>query len=761
MVSAASPKATPKPASKAKARPKKKKAEIWAHQDTIRRVEADSASYKRQMAGLHRMTKTVGEYLREKEELKKRQDLQLPSEGQQLQPQLELLEHDRFDPAGVSLHTAAIELPQTVVERIGVAVKYLVTKDHQNWPIVLDQIQANGGLKGIPEVDIRKLVYRIPRRQLFIVFPKIEAMLAGAGIQKSPKIMNAYCKSIIAGPKPSETHLKLLEACVEEIRAVSKKGKLPRETYEILIEAYGKQCDIKKMDATISEMKLHNLQPLANVYSNVLTTCVYKTKDHKQAVQIFDSMKFLAGSLAPGTSEYQDVIVSYVNNDDIEKALDLYQEMLASSIAINQNIVVALARGCMARDLLRFKAWDFMFEIYRMNWEPTVPTLEYMLYLAAKDGDLALARALFQQLNLLHALSARSFGFLMLAYARSGLAATEAQYKVPAISLHEEGRNFRLNLLDKIDHVPTFEDPTRAIPFLPKPSLSSKQELLGESSAVMAHALLVNPGFVNTESVNSFLNVAANAGRLEDFVDRYNEFTELDAVPETKTSTSDPKAVVLEPPEAGELTEEVSEVELNESSEEVNAQLSELNGEPKATESQNFELEEVQPDESTLQTLQRAQKSPILAQISSHNALKKIPRDLVTYVIALKAAARHKNYSFSQEVWQERGKYRKSTAFRNLPQQKRQALDFQFATAMVNCLTEMKLLDDALAVVVSTEYQFRWTWRELSALHKAAVSVGLDKTTRVVRNIARRAQIEFEGKIRRKDYKKYVMERGF
>ena len=80
---------------------------------------------------------------------------------------------------------------------------------------------------------------------------------------------------------------------------------------------------------------------------------------------------------------------------------------------------------------------------------------------------------------------------------------------------------------------------------------------------------------------------------------------------------------------------------------------------------------------------------------------------------------------------------------------------------MVNCLTDMKLLDDALAILVSTEYQFKWTWKELLHLYAAAAEAGYDKVTKTIRGVVKRAQINFEGKIRRKDYKKYVMERGY
>lgn len=185
-----------------------------------------------------------------------------------------------------------------------------------------------------------------------------------------------------------------------------------------MIQAYGKNNNLEKINMCLSEMKQNKLEPSQKTFSNILSTCVYKANDHKQAVEIFDSMKFLSQKTKPDTRAYQDIIVSYVNNDNIEKALDLYREMITEKIEINQRIMVALARGCTSRPELRFKAWDFIFDIYNNNWEPTLNTFEYMLYLSAKDGDVALSRAFYSKLNESNAITPRSFSFLLLAYSK-------------------------------------------------------------------------------------------------------------------------------------------------------------------------------------------------------------------------------------------------------------------------------------------------------------------------------------------------------
>lgn len=699
------------------------KLQQWADQEELRLIRQKNEEYAKKLKELKQLTKNVANYVRKRDarvlEAQKISELALPSEvrseGELPAPDVSnSSEIAKFDASRASLSTSAVSLPDSIQDRLGLAVKYLVSKEHQNWGLVLQQLEAEGGFADIPEKDIRKLVYAIPKNQLSLVFPYIESLLDQAGIAMSPKIINTYIKSLMLGNTLDEQQVGSVEEAVDKLRLVSRKGKLPRATYELLIEAYGKNTNVEKMNQVILEMKDLGLQLSPAVYTNVLSTCVYKTRDHKQAVQFFDLMKFLAGSMAPKTREYQDIIVSYVNNDDIERALDLYEEMLSQKLEFNQNIMVALARGCMSREQLRFKAWDFIFEIYRCGWEPTVNTLEYMLYLASKDGDLALARALYQQLNISDATSPRSFSFLLLAYARTTIGKDISEFQPLAITVHEAGRNFRRSILEKIDLTPNMENPKQAIPYLPKITLSTPEEALAESSAIMAHALMVNPGHVNVESVTTFLNVAARMGSLDEFIDRYEEFTFLD-----KTGISETRTVV----------------------------------EPEILESVDVSLIAEGPS---------ATKSPIMAQVvQGRNSSFKMPRNTITYIIALKAAAKHRNYIFAQKIWTERGTYRKSASFRNLTKDQKEKLDFSFASAMVNCLTEMKLLDDALAILVSTEYQFKWTWKQLLNLYTAAAETGYDKVTKTIRGVVKRAQINYEGKIRRKDYKRYVMERGY
>lgn len=699
--------------SKPKPKPAPRKEESVELQAPLPAERIERLEYMNKLGKFRELRDSTARILREpSSEPQQTRKLEVVEEEEPEEPQ-ELQNDENFDPSQQILAAPAVAVPESITDRLGLAVKYLVNKDHQNWSLVLDQLQLEGGFKDISPKDVRLLAYSIPVSDFQNVFPKFSALMAEAGIAMSPKILNTYMRSLLYGSTVDGDKMTEIQKCADQIKELSKGHKMPRITYELLVQAYGKNLNVQKMNEVLAEMQLMKLTPSKTTYSNVLSTCVYKAKDHKTATELFDYMKFESAKTQPSTKQYQHMIVSHVINDNVEKALDLYDEMLQGNIPLNQAILQCLARGCSTREHLKVKAWHFMFEIYEKGWNPTVETAEFMIYLCAKDGDLAMARAVYQQLNLSQSLLSKSFAFLMKAYAT---ASTNHQH-LPSITLNEAGRKFRNNLLAKTNLHPKLSNPRQMLPFLPLPELREANEIMAESSAMMAHSVMVNPSFLVIESINNYLNVAATVGTLEDFIDRFNEFTFLD-----KTGIPQTRYV--------------------------------LDGVDESTEAS--ELEEVEEkQEKKLPT-----KSPLLSEVMAGNgAAVRKPRNSLSYIYALKAAGEHRNYKFAQQIWTERGSFRKSDLFKNMLRKEKDKQDFEFAIAMVNALTTMGMYDDALAIIVSTEYQFKWTWAHFRDLYDKAATLSFTKITQTLRGIASRAQINYAGKLRKKDYKRYLVDR--
>ncbi|KAK6457769.1 mitochondrial group I intron splicing factor CCM1 [Scheffersomyces xylosifermentans] len=706
-------------------------------EDSRRRLQVHEEESKRKLDDLKTLARDVSIMVKQRQEIENLN--KIPLSAKEPEEDLSPEESDKSatgDNVVIDKNAfivPATPIPEEISKRLGLALRYLVSEKNQNWPLVLDQLKASDGFKDLPYGTVVDFLTKIPPNQMKFVIPTIEELLQEAQIPKTAKIISLYMTSLTSGTTVSDSTIQVLENYCADIKSM-KNGKLPKRAYETLILAHGKNGNLQKIQDTLAEMRLNQVEISGTVLTNILTTCVYKARDHKQAVEIFDTMRFEKEVYKPGTRAYQDIIVSYVNNDDIEKAIDIYREMITEKIEVNQQIMVALARGCASRETFRFKSWDFMFEIYKNKWTPTLPTYEYMMYLSSRDGDLALTRALYTRLIKDNTVTKRSLTFLLLAYSKAQLPGEALEPFL--ITSQDRGRIFRENVINTSG----ITEPSSGFPFLPLDELTTKTQIMAESSAIWAHTCLHNPDLINSESTTSYLNIASEMGMLSDFIDRFEGSTYLED-DERKLSNG---FVIEEPLEEQNVTDEPAADQSDEvvenSGEETVYEIS-LNKSP---------LHEKYDESSTV-------KSPVLKSLQT----KRTPRVSLTYVVALKAAGKFNNYSFANRIWQERGKFRRTNRFKNLSRSEKDKLDFQFASQMVRTLTDLNLLEDALAVLKSTEYQFRWTWRELDPLKTAAVEQGNTKISQTVRGIARRAQVTYEGKIRRKDYKKYVMERGY
>lgn len=610
-----------------------------------------------------------------------------------------------------------VHLPKEVEQRFGDSLRFLVNKHHQNWPMMVGQLAKSGGFTGLQPSLAHLFVLSIPPSDVVAMVGEIERMYEEAKITPSKKVLLHFIRALSTGTEVSPRTINLIESnyLCHIRRRVGDTNPLPVPVYEAMVIAYGKNNNLDKVNTMLEEMKRFAIEPTKKIFGTLLSSLVYRSKDHKQAVEIFDSMKFMSLETKPGTQAYQDMMVSHINHDDVEKAIDLYQDMLSENVQINQKILVALARGCSLRPQLKAKAWEFMFEIYNQGWEPALESFEYMIYLCARDGDLALARALYAKLLATELVTPRLFGFLLLAYTKY-----HQVVEIPQVLSLENGRKFRANVLEDVEV-------GRTMPFLPKQHLGSATEVMAESSAMWAYHLLKDPRFITMDNAMSYINIAAEAGLLDDFKTRFEDATVLRGA--QKTRVQETEEIVEVPDVIVEEPEDVVQSEV----------------------------------ESTITSSSSSSSvtSPILNQLHQLQEKTKVSRTSLAYVIALKAAGTHRDYNYAQSLWTERGEFRKTELFKSLLRQEKDSQDFQFANAMIYALVQMHLLEDAAAILLSTEYQFKWTWAQLVHLHRAAVEVDNTKIAHTVRQIAKRAQIKHAGKIRRKDFKKYQMQRGY
>ncbi|CAN6675149.1 hypothetical protein TRVA0_097S00188 [Trichomonascus vanleenenianus] len=89
----------------------------------------------------------------------------------------------------------------------------------------------------------------------------------------------------------------------------------------------------------------------------------------------------------------------------------------------------------------------------------------------------------------------------------------------------------------------------------------------------------------------------------------------------------------------------------------------------------------------------------------------KVCRNHHTYDLAISFCAENpspKTLEFAQKVWTDRGKWRKTRAFRELPQEQRKKSDFLFARGMIDVLAANELPSEACDILGSTIKLFPW-----------------------------------------------------
>ncbi|KAI5956992.1 CCM1 [Candida jiufengensis] len=582
----------------------------------------------------------------------------------------------------------AIELPEEITTRMGLAGTYLIPSDGTttpNWNLIVSQLQLGGGFSNLSSSTVHKFIKSIPIRDLKYLIPILQKMCSSANIELQNKTNLLFFKSLAIGGRLSEVEMELMENYFEKFASLNE---LKLDVYETMICAYTKFGNMNKVEQLLKEMKLNKLEISRSILTSILQGYIFYEKDFNKALETFDAMKFLSTTTQPNSRTYTDMIIACVMNKKIEKALDLYQEMLDHRLKINQNTLAALAKGCSKSKQFSSKSWDFIFNIYDQGISPNLQTIECMLNISGLEGDVDLSRALFQKLAESGSITSKSIVFLMMSY--SNYSPTK---KVNKIMENDRGRLFRENMIEKVDFFALQND----FPFLPVKHLSSDQLVLAESSALITFIVEFRPELISYQLVSCFLNIILNLGTFDQFKTTYNKTTFPILEKQPRQISTD---IIIE-----EADSKFDHQVIN-----------------------NDIPHQIKDNDN---------------QLNFNNQATKLPRDTIIHIIALRAAAKFKNYEFADEIILERGQYRKSSNFKSLNKKEQTKSDFEFSKALVNFYIKLNMLNDALAIVLSSEDRFQWSWKELGGLVGAALKIDDFKMAEDVKTVLRKSKNKY------------------
>ncbi|ODV94354.1 hypothetical protein PACTADRAFT_35159 [Pachysolen tannophilus NRRL Y-2460] len=585
--------------------------------------------------------------------------------------------------SGLKTTEKQIFLPEKVIKRIGDSISHVNTVEFEDWESVIKDLYYNkNGFKGFDQFEVTRLIQNIPNRQKPKNMELIDEMLFQANIEKDRYLYDLFISSYSNDAK----YGLLVDSFFQEMKQHNFQPTV--YTFGNLIKSFGKRNDIKSINKMLQEMKLvYKIAPTLKIYTNILQICV-KLNDYKEAVEIFDTMKFQSLSTQPDSKAYQSIVIAHVLNDNIEKALDLYDEMVTNHpkplIPTGLTLLV-LAKGCAKREELLLKGWEFIFEYHEKNHPLNSQVIESMMYLAAYDGDLTFTRALYNTLfearwdsenKKLSNPGSTPLTLLFVAYARFKVDRDPVTLRHPQIQL----------LRKRTINSTNYNFDSNAPPFLPMEEIKNDKAILAESNAIWAYNLMKSPDVINKRVIGSFLFISARKGEsISEFKKRFENVTYLD---ETGLQKEEGKHVIIE-----------NEEEIYNTS-----------------------------------TFEELKEQPPAIRIGNSISLK-FPRTHDIYNLAIDAAKFFKDIEFANKIWVERGKFRNTLNYKSLSADEKYAKDFEFAQYIISTFAELGLLEDARKIILSTKSSFNWKWLHLRSTFVAAEKLGDETCKETIREV--------------------------
>lgn len=611
-----------------------------------------------------------------------------------------IIEFKELDKAENLIIKIKNDIPELVSNRLGLAYEYLLMRG--DWKMIIESLEKNGGFNGLTCSDIKHFLEKIPPLEFLKCINKIEQLIKNSGIEKNNALLETILNLLTLNNDINDEVLNLVKYYINKIKERTKKKKLTRICYEFLIKAYGKARKIKEMNEIIKEMKDANMQLSHSTYKNLLLIYVYKIKDHDQSVKIFDAMIFLSDKTKPDTFDYQTIILSYILNNFVEKALDLYEEMITQRIQINKWILLSLAKGCISKSNFKVRGWDFFVKAMNLNQKIDPLFFETLIFMASKDGDINFSRSLFnfnyKNLKNLN----NSFLSLLHSYYCFGF---EINVNDPPLTINS---NEKTKLLRKTFLENFIKESTETlVPFLPNNNLKIKKNVYTEFKIIWKFVTDKHSQLLSRNAIEYLLKIIINYGTYDEFIMNLTKYTFFDVDDSPKTR----------------LCFENTEGNIN-----FNSQ-------------QKIDTIEINRLENELSLIQKTHK---------------IRRDSSFYCITLKAASKFRNYDFAQKMWVERGLYRKSKYYQSLSDEIKEENDFNFAVSMINFYSEMDLHDDAVLLIKKTSDRFNWSWKELRTLYDKANETLNTQVVTFIKNLVRDNQLKFKGKMTNIEFKKSI-----
>ncbi|KAF8543038.1 hypothetical protein BDD12DRAFT_802382 [Trichophaea hybrida] len=572
----------------------------------------------------------------------------------------------------------ALFLPHVkqVAERLSVAVRErlgtnlaLVNTAEPQWNAVLTLLEQNGGFEGMGKGDIVGLLICMDVPQRAELSTKVLEMMESVGLEPNVWIYDLILASQAA--VGNTTYVKTL------FNTLVEKGLKPTVySYGHLLKAYSKESDVAAAAAAFQQMQASGIEPNLIVYTTLIQTCINRN-EFETAWQIFNLIKLKSTATAPDVATYSLMIHACAMNGESERAVDLFTDMtVRRGMVPNSETYQALIHACAVRKDYFAQAWKYASEMQSLGMKLDKRAFNVLIQACGRVGELTRARLLVRHLNdsgnpdLLP--DKLTFQNLLRSYAtyvvkatwkditrkskrgadqqKETIEADEAAFVAPKQELSRDRGNRIL---------------VSKIPFLPKSILQNPREVLDEAAMIVQWLREEKPEFVDTQLMNSYLDVCASQYCFQDLIWSYNHDFENPPNPFTQRQ------------------------------------------------------KQQQPKKETL--TQEEMDEALLAE----DDLPKFQRNIFTYRNALNAAVKFRNLPFARQVWKDRLDFTLTPAYRRETPFQREKADFEAERLMIWVLALGNKLDEAMerVQILAKDGGVEWKWEDLQTVYIKAVQL--------------------------------------
>jgi pentatricopeptide repeat protein len=449
------------------------------------------------------------------------------------------------------------KLPEKVKERLGESLA-LVQMEEPAWEAIIGALEEKGGFEGMTSEDVVGLLKSMPAKKRVVLSSQLLGMAKKAEVLDNVMIYdglmmahNYVGNSEVVEKMFADLQESRFTRCEygssRLLTRVSGGIKPTVYTYGHLLKAYSQTKNVAAAAQAFQEMQAAGIEPNLIVYTSLIQTCINR-QEFDTAWQIFNLMKLKSTATAPDVATYSLMIHACAVKGEAERALDLFTDMtVRKELVPTEYTYQSIIHACAVRKDYFGEAWKYARIMQEAGLPITIMVFNVLLQACGVVGELTRARLLLRHMS-----ESGNPDIYPNKFTFQNALRAYSNYHVPKnqkttrnsilekMNLQKEGKwppppepnakeaetiNYDADAGTWIPAPQALQqrniEDTNKIPFLNKPILGSRREILDEAALIINWLRESKPDIMDTQLMNSYLDVAKSQGYATDFIESY------------------------------------------------------------------------------------------------------------------------------------------------------------------------------------------------------------------------------------------------